>query len=354
MTTRPWVIAAGCLLLSTGALAQPEPEPQTPPPPAPAGADTDGREKPDGRETLAVLKLEGNAGGLVEAPGVTSLLASRLSESPRVKVITQSDIGTMLGLDRMRQLVKGESCTDECMVELSGAIGARYVLTGRLDRFGAMFVLTSTLFDSRRAVSLAKPRAEAASEGQLPAAAGKVADQILSAFDAEAGIQGEPLGRTGFGLGFKAGSAFFTGLLTLSLAGDVELDYAFMPEWVGLLQVGFSLVRATSSTGSLGQVTLVPSILGVKRRFRLESSFQPYAGLGLGVELALFREGFFSGGGALPSVIALGGFEYLFNRHFGVMLEAKTNVVRALVGLVTDVAGSGLAIDLSVGLVYRF
>lgn len=352
MTTRAWVIAAG-LLLSTGALAQPEPPvaaapeaPPAPPKPAPAAAAA------DTRETLAVLKLEGNTAGLLEAPGVTSLLASRISESPRVKVITQSDVGTLLGMDRMRQLVKGESCSDECLVELSGAVGARYVLSGRLDRFGAMFVLTSTLFDSRQALSLAKPRAEAASESQLPAAAGKVADQILSALNAQLGVKEGPLARTGFGLGFKAGSAFFTGLLALSIAGDVELDYAFTPEWIALLQVGFSFVRV-SSASALGEVTLVPSILGVKRRFLPESNFQPYAGLGLGIELALFRQGL-SGGGALPSVLALGGFEYLFNRHFGALLEARTNVVRAVVGLVDGVSGSGLAIDLSVGLVYRF
>ena len=55
-----------------------------------------------------------------------------------------------------------------------GALGRRrgaYVVTGRLDRLGKGYVLTASLYDSVRAVSVAKPRAESSDDDGLRRAA---------------------------------------------------------------------------------------------------------------------------------------------------------------------------------------
>src|SRR5438067_952618 len=112
--------------------------------------------KPPEVPTVAVLNLESNAGAKEQAPALSALIASRLSESPRLRVVSQSDIATSIGLERERQLLSSGTCSssNECLVELSGAVGARFVVTGRVDRFGEKYLLTATLFDSQKGQSL--------------------------------------------------------------------------------------------------------------------------------------------------------------------------------------------------------
>src|SRR5512146_2222679 len=156
---------------------------------------------------VALLKLEGNKPAQDDAPGVTSLLASRLAESPRLKVITQAEIAALLGVERERRLLAPECSSDQCMVELSGALGSRFLVTGRLDRFGDRYVLTTSLYDAHKAASLAKPRAEVDDAEKLPDAAAAVARQIETAL----GVSKEGFSGPGrFHVALKVGSGFIS------------------------------------------------------------------------------------------------------------------------------------------------
>jgi TolB-like protein len=143
------------------------PPPETAPAEAPAAAKPD--KDPLALPTVAVLSLEANKPAEESAPGIASLIASRLAESPKLKVLTQADVQTMLSTERQRQLLGSASCSTKgpCLEELSNAIGARYVVTGRLDRFGDKYLLTVSLLDTFTGRSLARPRAEATSSEDL-------------------------------------------------------------------------------------------------------------------------------------------------------------------------------------------
>jgi hypothetical protein len=286
-----------------------------------------------------------------------------MAESPKLKVLTQADVQTMLSTERQRQLLGSESCSTKgpCLDELSNAVGARYVVTGRLDRFGDKFLLTVSLLDTFTGRSLARPRAEAASGEDLLLVADAVGDQLL----AELAPEGKTRAATpllgsaketpggGLVLGLRINNSFINNIQALNPGGDIELGYAFHPEWVGFLQVGITFIRATEGNESSG-VRVLPSVLGARHYYRLEHSLRPYWGLGLGVQLAFGQFGIFQNTGSLPTVIGFFGGEYIIADRLGLQLELGTNLAQATLGLADNGLGDGLNLDLTAGISYHF
>ncbi|WP_199741861.1 hypothetical protein [Corallococcus sp. CA047B] len=312
---------------------------------------------------VAVLPLESNAAGKEAAPGITSLIASRLAESSRLRVLSQRDIQTMLDAERQRQLLGGSACEeDDCLKELSSVTGARYILTGRLDRFGGQYLLTASLVDTREGRSLARPRAEASDDDALLRTADAVSDELLAVLSSlGAPLKGRPLlgGAVatspggGLTLGLRFNNSFIDKLSSLNPGLDLEVGYWFHPEWQGFLQVGFTLVRTNGDTGE-GKLNVLPSILGARHYHRLDKSLRPYWGFGLGVQLSFGDFGIFQSTGPLPSVVGFAGLEYLLAGHVGFQLELGTNIAQAVLGLAQDREGDGLNLDVNAGIAYHF
>jgi TolB-like protein len=367
------------VLLSTAAGAQApaaavEPPPTTPdaaaPPPAmeaaPPVVEAAPPAKPDkakGMPTVAILALEANKAALDSAPAIASLIASRLAESPHLKVLTQRDIETMLSTERQRQLLGSGSCSQEgaCLEELSNAVGARYVLTGRLDQFGDKYLLTLSLLDTFSGRSLARPRAEAAGSEELLQVADAVGQQLLAELAPEGkssaakpllGSARETPG-SGLVLGLRINNTFITNLVALNPGGDLEVGYSFHPEWTAFLQVGISFVR-NAEKDQEGRLKVVPSVLGARHYYRLEHSLRPYWGLGLGVQLQFGQFGLFQSTGPLPTVIGFFGAEYFIGNKVGLHIEAGTNLAQATLGLTEGGLGDGLNLDLTAGVAYHF
>jgi TolB-like protein len=362
-------------LLSTAAAAQaaapatgaPAPSPSASPPAAAEPSEAPAAAKPDKAHqeipTVAILSLEANKAAEEIAPGIAPLIASRLAESPRLKVLSQRDIETMLSAERQRQLLGSGACSVQgaCLEELSDAIGARYMVTGRLDRFGDKFLLTVTLLDTVRGRSLARPRAEADSLEQLPQLAEAIGEQLLAELAPVGKVTpARPLFGSaretpggGLVLGLRINNRFIKNLVTLNPGADLEVGYAFHPEWVGFVQVGISFLRSNVE-GQEGRLRLLPSVLGARHLYRLEHSFRPYWGLGLGVQLSFGQFGPFKSTGPLPSVIGFFGAEYLIANRVGLHLEAGTNLAQATLGLAENGLGDGLNLDLTAGIAYHF
>ncbi|MCI0573176.1 MAG: hypothetical protein L0Y66_20720 [Myxococcaceae bacterium] len=305
------------------------------------------------RPLVAVLNLEANPGATEQAPGMTALVASGLASNDKVRVISQTDVSTALGLERTRQLLSGGSCSSsECLVELSGAVGARFIVFGRLDRFGDRYVLTATLFDSQKAVSLAKPRAEAGSETELPGAARTLTSALLVAPELGAGEDVlEQVGR--FSLGLRLGTGFVANLVALTPGGDLELSYQLTRAWAPFLQVGFSLLRGVEGGQEAG-ISLLPSALGVRHFYSVEHPVQPYWGLGLGLQLSFGTYGPLQQTGPLPTVLGLGGVRWKATPALSLQLEGGTDLARMILGVAQGGLGNGLNLELSGGVGYTF
>jgi TolB-like protein len=337
------------------------PPSETAPAQAPAAAKPD--KDPLALPTVAVLSLEANKPAEESAPGIASLIASRLAESPKLKVLTQADVQTMLSTERQRQLLGSASCSTKgpCLEELSNAIGARYVVTGRLDRFGDKYLLTVSLLDTFTGRSLARPRAEATSSEDLLLVTNAVGDQLLAELAPEGKTRsGQPLLGSaketpggGLVLGLRINNSFISNIQALNPGGDIELGYAFHPEWVGFVQVGITFISDEEGTES-GRVRVLPSVLGARHYYRLEHALRPYWGLGLGVQLAFGQFGIFKNTGPLPTVIGFFGAEYIIADRVGLQLELGTNLAQATLGLAGNGLGDGLNLDLTAGISYHF
>jgi TolB-like protein len=313
--------------------------------------------------TVAVLSLETNNAAAAEAaPGIESLLASRIAESPQLKVLTQRDIEAILGAERQRQLLGKEACTQNaCLEELSHLTGARYMITGRLDRFGDKYLVTVSLLDTAKGRSLAKPRAEASSPEELPQIADAMGEQLLAALVPTGKTSpGRPLFGSaedtpggGLVLGLRINNTFIDNLAALNPGADLELGYHFHPEWIAFLQVGITFVRK-SEDGTTSRLNVLPSVLGARHYYRMQHAFRPYWGLGLGVQLSFGQFGIFKSTGPLPTVIGFFGAEYVIANKVGFHLEAGTNLAQATLGLAKNGLGDGLNLDLSAGITYHF
>lgn len=92
-------------------------------------------------------------------------LATRLLERG-VKVSTQRDIATVLGLEREKQLL---GCADgsNCLVELAGALGVDAVLTGEVAKLESGFLLVVKVLGASDAAVRFARSAQVANEGEL-------------------------------------------------------------------------------------------------------------------------------------------------------------------------------------------
>lgn len=305
-------------------------------------------------QQVLLMPLEADADGKDEAPGLTALLVSRLSESPFLTVSTPSDA------DSVRRMgLCGQGPCPEAKPE---DLKARYIITGRLDVFGTRFVLTTTLLDAESGKALRRPRIEVAARDALPRAALDVADQLRAGLlpPPEARISEERVDlptrmpNTGsFLVGLRFNNSLISNFSSFNPGGDVEIGFQFHPEWVVFGQVGFSYV-STTTAGAQGGVNVLPSVLGLRHYHNIESPLRPYWGLGVGVQLSFGEFGIFRSTGALPTVIGFGGLEYLFFGHLGVQLEASTNIAQAVLGLSDGGLGGGLNLDINLGIAWHF
>ena len=310
-------------------------------------------EQTPGRVHVVLLPLVADPDAQDDAPGVTALLVSRLSESSRLTVSTAADAEAV----RLAGV-----CTDGPCVGAADSHTARYIITGRLDAYGSRWVLTTSLVDAESGRALSRPRAEVLARDALPRAATTVADELLFALvperEARATLESPTtptkMPTTGSVLvGLRFNNSLISNFSSFNPGGDVELGYQFHPEWVVFGQVGFSYV-SSNVEGTKSGLSVVPSVLGLRHYHNVERPFRPYWGLGLGVQLSFGEFGIFRQTGALPTVIGFAGAEYLFFGHLGLQLEASTNIAQAVLGLSDGGLGGGLNLDLNLGIAWHF
>ena len=302
---------------------------------------------------ILLVPVEANEAARDEAPGLTALLVSRLAESPRLAVSSRAD------LEAVR--TAGVCTEGTCPEATPGSSKARYLVSGRLDRFGSRYLLTSSLVDLESGRVVARPRVEVTAVDSLPRAAVSLADELFSTLveDPQArlsstapSLAAKPQGSPFF-LGVRFNNSLISNFASFNPGGDVEFGYQFHPEWMAFAQVGFTYVRAEAE-GHEGGLNVLPSVLGLRHYHNAEGSFRPYWGFGLGVQLSFGEYGIFQQTGPLPTVIGFAGLEYLIAGHLGLQLEASTNIAQATLGLSDGGLGSGLNLDLNAGIAWHF
>ncbi len=98
---------------------------------------------------LVVLDLTPGGGADPQVVAAfTEALTATISKAGYFDVASSRDVAQLLGVERQKQLL---GCSDgSCMAELSGAIGARFILSGSLVKLGDSWQLTMTTLDTER------------------------------------------------------------------------------------------------------------------------------------------------------------------------------------------------------------
>ena len=88
-------------------------------------------------------------------------------------------------------------------------------------------------------------------------------------------------------------------------------------------------------------LTVVPSVLGVRKLYRVAHDFQPYWGLGMGLQLSIGQYGPISETDSFPTVIGMFGFEYRLTGGLRAMVESSINIAQLVLGLRNKELGVG-------------
>jgi TolB-like protein len=97
---------------------------------------------------------------------LSELVTSEISSRDHVRTLAGSDIRNMLELEGEKQAM-GCDIDASCLAEVANAMGARFVVFGRVSTLGGLIVLTLNLVDAERAQALARTTIQAGSLDKL-------------------------------------------------------------------------------------------------------------------------------------------------------------------------------------------
>ena len=245
----------------------------------------------------------------------------------------------------------------------------RYLVHGRLDRFGKSALLSAFVFDSRTARGVLRWSQRVDDDAQLVAEAEKFALQAAAALGlgqpkavpasarmAMAAVEAPaaPL-EPDFHLNVKFGNTLSSlhgaSLSTFNLRFDLEADYYFSPRWQAFAQAGVVIGSASDATGAQpGEKSfrLFPAFAGAKYTFRAQDQLRPYVGAGVGMSIVnkLFRNSDTAG----VATQAVFGLAWVPTRHVGLNGEASVN----LSGISSDGTGVYFGFNTNFGVLALF
>ncbi|MFT3711121.1 MAG: hypothetical protein QM817_26125 [Archangium sp.] len=103
---------------------------------------------------LAVLDVAAVGVDQAQASALGNAMAAELDRRGFFEIISANDIRTLLGVERQKELL---GCGDSnCTAELSGAIGARFVLQATLTKLGNSMQLSIQMLDTSKAQAVAR------------------------------------------------------------------------------------------------------------------------------------------------------------------------------------------------------
>lgn len=316
---------------------------------------------------IAVTEFAADAADKDKAKGLSGIVAARLAAFKSARVVGLDEIRAALDLEKQKEML---GCSEEsCLQEISGALGVRYLVHGRLDRFGKSALLNAFVFDSKSARGVLRWSQRVDDDAQLPAQAEQFSLQAAAALGLDA-PQAAPASMRivaplttpepaplvpDFHLNVKLGNTLSSlhgaSLSTFNLRFDLEGDYYFTARWQAFVQAGIVIGSASDATGAQpGEKSfrLFPAFAGAKYTFRADQPLRPYLAAGIGLSLLnkLFQKSD-TAGVATQGVL---GLAWVPTRHFGVNAEASVN----LSGISSDGAGLYFGFNTNFGVLALF
>lgn len=106
---------------------------------------------------LVVLELSAGSGvdASLTAP-LTEAVTNEVQARGYFEVMSSRDVQQLVGMERQRELLGCSDASKSCMAEISGALGARFILSGSVAKLGDAYQLTLSSLDSQKAQPLGR------------------------------------------------------------------------------------------------------------------------------------------------------------------------------------------------------
>ncbi|MGI5865326.1 MAG: hypothetical protein ACOX6T_25175 [Myxococcales bacterium] len=88
------------------------------------------------------------------AASITEVATSEVRRIPGVQLLTQQEVGTLIGFDRQRAMLGCQE--DSCVAEVGGALGVEHLVFGTISKLGESWLVTFKLMDVKNAKMLAQ------------------------------------------------------------------------------------------------------------------------------------------------------------------------------------------------------
>jgi hypothetical protein len=121
--------------------------------------------------------------GLRMSPDELSFYSEHLAQQFRLRgmrVLTSGDIGTLLGLERQKQLLSCGQDSTSCTLELANALGADAVVVGNLAKLGDSYQLDVRVLAANTGEALSARSAKASTDERLVAAMDQLAVSLVA------------------------------------------------------------------------------------------------------------------------------------------------------------------------------
>jgi hypothetical protein len=117
---------------------------------------------------LLVLDVQATGGAdAALAQALTQAVVSEATSRGFYEVLSSRDLAAMIGIERQKQLLGCGEDSSNCMIELGGALNARFVLAGAVSRFGDALQLNLQLFDNQKSLVVHRATRLAKNESDL-------------------------------------------------------------------------------------------------------------------------------------------------------------------------------------------
>ena len=118
-------------------------------------------------DKILVLELASSGVETNIAKNLSEVLAQAIRKAvPNVAVIGQSDMNSMLAVERQKDVL-GCASDVACLAELGGALGADHLVVGSIGKIGKQYLLSIKLLDSSQAKTVRHVSADLSEEDQL-------------------------------------------------------------------------------------------------------------------------------------------------------------------------------------------
>ncbi len=205
---------------------------------------------PEDRVKVMVLNLTASEPALQQlADSLSESVLTEIQRSKRLHVVGQSDVASMLGIERQKQLLGCGESSSSCLAELSGALGTPWLVTGSVARLGKAYRLDLKLLQASTGAATWRDGKSTRDDSEVFEVLSSMVKDLVRTLDQTGGAasaaapQVAPLVLLGAGAAVAIVGGIFTGLAASQWGSLQDPAWRAANSWVDVEQTGSAFNR---------------------------------------------------------------------------------------------------------------